>query len=81
MLKRVAAIFVLLSAAAVVHAADPAKVLRVATFDIDTLGLGASWTRLLSSCAATKRPAATSSNAPVAPAIPAISADPATTPK
>jgi len=37
MLKRVAAIFVLLSAAAVVHAADPAKVLRVATFDIDTL--------------------------------------------
>jgi len=37
MLKRVAAIFVLLSAAAVVHAADPAKILRVATFDIDTL--------------------------------------------
>lgn len=54
---------------------------KLATFDIDTLGLGASWTRLLSSCAATKRPAATSSNAPVAPAIPAISADPSTAPK
>jgi hypothetical protein len=54
---------------------------KLATFDIDTLGLGASWTRLLSSCPATTRPAATSSTAPGAPAIPAISADPATAPK
>jgi hypothetical protein len=54
---------------------------KLATFDIDTLGLGASWTRLLSSCPATTRPAAASSTAPGAPAIPAISADPATAPK
>jgi hypothetical protein len=52
---------------------------KIATFDIDTLGLGASWTRLLSSCPANivKPPASASSiNAP--PAIPAISAAPAT---
>ena len=36
---------------------------NVATFDIDTLGLGASWTRLLSSCPAnTTPPAAATSN-------------------
>ena len=49
----------------------------LATFDIDTLGLGASWTQLLSSCPAnTTRPAAASSNLNInaAPAIPATSA-------
>jgi hypothetical protein len=50
----------------------------VATFDIDTLGLGTSWTQLLSSCPAnTARPAGTSSNLNAAPAIPATSAAPA----
>jgi hypothetical protein len=52
---------------------------KLATFDIDTLGLGTSWTQLLTSCPAnTARPAATSSNLNAAPAIPAISAAPAT---
>lgn len=49
----------------------------LATFDIDTLGLGPSWTQLLTSCAAdTARPAAASSNLNInaAPAIPATSA-------
>ena len=54
---------------------------KLATFDIDTLGLGASWMRLLTSCPANSRPAATSSSVPAAPAIPAISADPATASK
>ena len=47
---------------------------KLATFDIDTLGLGASWTQLLSSCPAnTARPAAASSSLNInpAPAIPA----------
>jgi hypothetical protein len=51
----------------------------LATFDIDTLGLGASWTQLLASCPAnTARPAAASSNLNInaAPAIPATSAAP-----
>jgi hypothetical protein len=52
---------------------------KLATFDIDTLGLGTSWTQLLSSCPAnTARPAATSSSLNAAPAIPATSAAPAT---
>ncbi|HVQ67832.1 MAG TPA: hypothetical protein VMT08_10050 [Bradyrhizobium sp.] len=52
---------------------------KLATFDIDTLGLGTSWTRLLTSCPAnTPRPAAASSNLNAPPAIPAISAAPAT---
>ena len=55
---------------------------KLATFDIDTLGLGASWTRLQASCPASPpRPAAASSNVapiPALPAIPAISAVPAT---
>lgn len=47
----------------------------LATFDIDTLGLGASWTQLLASCPASNaRPAATSANPNVAPAA---SANPA----
>ena len=51
---------------------------KLATFEIDTLGLGASWTQLLSSCPAnTARPAATSSNLNAAPAIPTTSAAPA----
>ena len=51
---------------------------KLATFDIDTLGLGTSWTRLLTSCPAnTPRPAAASSNLNPPPAIPAISAAPA----
>jgi hypothetical protein len=51
---------------------------KLATFDIDTLGLGTSWTQLLSSCPANiARPAATSSNINAAPAIPATSAAPA----
>ena len=54
---------------------------KLATFDIDTLGLGASWTRLLTSCPANSRPAAASSSVPAAPAIPAISANPATASK
>jgi hypothetical protein len=46
----------------------------LATFDIDTLGLGASWTQLLASCPAnTTRPAAA---APV-PTLPAATATPA----
>jgi hypothetical protein len=54
---------------------------KLATFDIDTHGLGASWTQLRSSCPAnTARPAAASSNLNVnpAPAIPAGPAAPAT---
>jgi hypothetical protein len=52
---------------------------KLATFDIDTLGLGASWTQLLSSCPAnTARPAAASSSLNAPPALPAISAAPAT---
>ena len=45
----------------------------LATFDIDTLGLGTSWTRLLTSCPAnTARPAAASiPHINAAPAIPA----------
>jgi hypothetical protein len=47
-------------------------------FDIDTLGLGTSWTQLLSSCPANNaRPAATSSNLNAAPASQATSAAPA----
>lgn len=49
----------------------------LATFDIDTLGLGPSWTQLLTSCPAnTARPAAASSNLNInaGPAIPATSA-------
>ena len=56
----------------------------LATFDIDTLGLGASWTQLLASCPAnTTRPAAATSNLNInaAPAIPTTSAAPATPPK
>ena len=52
----------------------------LATFDIDTLGLGASWTQLLASCPANAaRPAAAASNPNIsaAPAIPATSAAPA----
>jgi hypothetical protein len=59
--------------------ADAEGKTRLATFDVDTLGLGASWTRLLASCPANpaRPPAAASSlNAPTA--IPAISAAPAT---
>lgn len=56
---------------------------KLATFDIDTLGLGTSWTQLLSSCpASTARPAAASSSlnvnpAPVIPVTPAAPATPA----
>jgi hypothetical protein len=51
----------------------------LAMFDIDTLGLGTSWTQLLASCPAnTARPAAAASpNASAAPAIPATAASPA----
>jgi hypothetical protein len=52
----------------------------LATFDIDTLGLGPSWTQLLASCPAnTARPAAAASSpgAGTAPAIPATAASPA----
>jgi hypothetical protein len=50
---------------------------NLATFDIDTLGLGASWTQLLSSCPAnTARPAAAS--IPHINAVPATPAAPAT---
>lgn len=50
----------------------------LATFDIDTLGLGTSWTRLLTSCPAnTTRPAAASiPHLNAVPAIPATSASP-----
>jgi hypothetical protein len=52
---------------------------KLATFGIDTLGLGTSWTQLLASCPANNaRPAATSSSLNAAPAAPAISAAPAT---
>jgi hypothetical protein len=57
---------------------------RLTTFDIDTLGLGASWTQLLASCPANPaRPAASSSSLNVnpAPAIPATPAAPATAAK
>jgi hypothetical protein len=56
----------------------------LATFDIDTLGLGASWTQLLASCPAnTARPAAATSNLNInpVPAIPATSVAPASPPK
>ena len=52
----------------------------LATFDIDTLGLGASWTQLLASCpvnAARPAAAASSPNISAAPAIPATAASPA----
>jgi hypothetical protein len=52
---------------------------KLAMFDIDTLGLGASWTRLLTSCPAnTTRPAAASGlhAAPAIPTAPAASASP-----
>ena len=58
---------------------------NLATFDIDTLGLGASWTQLLASCPAntTRPPAAATSNLNInaAPAIPATSVAPASPPK
>jgi hypothetical protein len=54
---------------------------KLATFDIDTLGLGASWTRLLTTCPANPRPAAASSSVPAVPALPARSAPPVTAPK
>ena len=54
---------------------------KLATFDIDTLGLGTSWTQLLSSCPAnTARPAAATSNLNIS-AAPAIPAAPASPPK
>jgi hypothetical protein len=47
----------------------------LSTFDIDTLGLGAAWTRLLASCPANNpRPAAASTNLN---ADPAAAANPA----
>jgi hypothetical protein len=52
----------------------------LATFDIDTLGLGASWTQLLASCPANPaRPAAAASspNVSTAPPIPATAVSPA----
>jgi len=52
---------------------------KLATFDIDTLGLGTSWTQLLASCPAnTAPPAAATSNLNInaAPAIPAAPASP-----
>jgi hypothetical protein len=46
----------------------------LSTFDIDTLGLEAAWTRLLASCPAdSPRPAAASTNLNAAPAAPATS--------
>ena len=52
---------------------------RIATFDIDTHGLGASWARLQSSCPANAAPpSAATSNLNASPAMPAISAAPAT---
>ena len=57
---------------------DPESKTKLATFDIDTLGLGTSWTQLLTSCPANNaRPAATSSTLNADPAIPATSATPA----
>jgi hypothetical protein len=53
--------------------------MKLAMFDIDTAGLGASWTRVLSSCPANiVRPPAAASSVNVPPAIPAISAAPTT---
>ena len=50
----------------------------LATFDIDTLGLGASWMRLLTSCPVNNaRPAAISSGLNATPAAPAASETPA----
>src|SRR6185436_877808 len=50
----------------------------LATFDIDTLGLGTSWTQLLASCPAnTARPAAATSNLNATPANSAAPATPA----
>jgi hypothetical protein len=55
----------------------------LATFDIDTLGLGTSWTQLLASCRAnTTRPAAASiPHLNAVPTIPATSTAPANPPK
>jgi hypothetical protein len=55
----------------------------LATFDIDTLGLGTSWTQLLASCPAnTTRPAAASiPHLNAAPTIPVTSRAPANPPK
>jgi hypothetical protein len=55
----------------------------LATFDIDTLGLGTSWTQLMASCPAnTTRPAAAAiPHINAVPAIPAASAAPASPPK
>ena len=48
---------------------------NLATFDIDTLGLGPAWAQLLASCAAnTVRPAAASSNLNATPAASAPAA-------
>ncbi|HMM90661.1 MAG TPA: hypothetical protein PKA25_15935 [Bradyrhizobium sp.] len=48
---------------------------NLATFEIDTLGLEPSWTRLLGSCPAdTPRPAAASTNLSATPAAPAAAA-------
>jgi hypothetical protein len=57
---------------------DPEGKTKLATFDIDTLGLGTSWTQLLTSCPANNtRPGATSSTLNAAPAISSTSAAPA----
>lgn len=51
---------------------------NLATFDIGTLGLGTSWTKLLTSCPVNNaRPAATSSSFNATPPAPAASATPA----
>ncbi len=52
---------------------------KLATFNIDTLGLGASWTRLQSSCPAnTTPPPAATSTFNALPVMPSISTAPAT---
>jgi len=57
--------------------ADVGGKTKLTTFDIDTLGLGASWKRLQSSCPAnTPPPAAAASTLNAPPAVPAISAAP-----
>jgi hypothetical protein len=58
--------------------ADAESKTKLATFDIDTLGLGASWTRLQSSCPASTPPPAAATNLNAPPAVPAISTAPAT---
>ena len=51
---------------------------NLATFEIDTLGLGTSWTQVLASCPAnTTRPAAASSSLNAAPPLPTTAATPA----